>query len=78
MAPAKAFFESAKSVVGWKPKQVITDGHTEVLATHKDLADRMQELEATQRGHSSLIVAVAKEIRKLKQGPRHKKPRIGF
>ena len=28
MVAAKAFFESAKSVVGGKPKQVFTDGHT--------------------------------------------------
>jgi putative transposase len=28
MAAAKAFFNSAKSVVGWKPKRVFTDGHT--------------------------------------------------
>jgi hypothetical protein len=50
----------------------------EVLASHKDLADRMEELEATQKEHSSIIVAVVKEIRKLKQGPRRKQPRIGF
>jgi transposase-like protein len=28
MAAAKAVFESAQSVVGWKPKRIITDGHT--------------------------------------------------
>jgi hypothetical protein len=28
LAAAKAFFESARSVVGRKPKQVTTDGHT--------------------------------------------------
>jgi putative transposase len=28
MAAAQAFFESARSVTGWKPKQVTTDGHT--------------------------------------------------
>ncbi len=28
MAPAKAFFESARAVVGFKPKEVFTDGHT--------------------------------------------------
>lgn len=49
-----------------------------VLATHQDLADRIQEIEATQREHSSLIVTVVKEIRKLKQSPRRKKPSIGF
>lgn len=50
----------------------------EMLATHKDLADGIQEIEATQREHSSLIVAVVKEIKTLKQGPRRRKPRIGF
>ena len=41
-----------------------------LLATHKELADRIQEIEATQRDHSSLIMAVVKEIKTLKQGPR--------
>src|SRR5579863_4582375 len=28
MAAAKAFFKSARTVTGWKPKRVTTDGHT--------------------------------------------------
>jgi phage regulator Rha-like protein len=50
----------------------------EVLATHKDLAERMEQIESSQREHGSIIVHLAKEIKTLKHGPRRKKPRIGF
>jgi len=51
----------------------------QVLASHKDLARKIEQLEATQRQHGTVLVAVVKEIHKLKQ-PRRKptKPRIGF
>ena len=50
----------------------------EVLATHKDLARRIEQIEATQEEHSAVIVSVVQEIRKLKQEPRRRKRRIGF
>jgi ORF6N domain len=50
----------------------------EALATHKDLAQKIEQLEGTQKKHSSIIVAVVEEIGKLKQPPRQRKTRIGF
>ena len=50
----------------------------EVLATHKDLARRIEQIEAMQKRHRSIITAVVNEIGKLKQGPRVRKRRIGF
>lgn len=51
----------------------------EMLATHKDLAARMEKLEATQKQHSSVITVVVDEIKKLKAGPPPSpKRRIGF
>jgi hypothetical protein len=50
----------------------------EALATHKDLAQKIEQLEGTQKKHASIIVAVVEEIGKLKQPPRHRKTRIGF
>jgi hypothetical protein len=50
----------------------------EVLATQKDLAEKFRQLEATQKQHGSVLVAVVQEIKKLKQAPRRHKPRIGF
>jgi hypothetical protein len=50
----------------------------EVLATHKDLARRIEQIEATQQEHGAVIVSVVKEIRKLKQEPRRRRRRIGF
>ena len=50
----------------------------EVLATHKDLAQKIDQLEATQKEHGSIIVAVVQEIKKLRQPPRRRKPRLGF
>jgi hypothetical protein len=60
----------------------------ELLATHKDLARRIAQLEAGQRDHAvaislvakdvqSLAKTVKKEFKKLKS-PRRRKPRIGF
>ena len=50
----------------------------DVLATHKDLAEKIRQLEATQKQHGSVIVAVVQEIKTLKQRPRRRRPRIGF
>jgi hypothetical protein len=50
----------------------------EALATHQDLARKLEQMEATQRKHGSILVAVVQEIKKLKQPPRRRKPRIGF
>ena len=50
----------------------------EVLATHKDLALRLEQMEAAQRVHGSILVAVVQEIRKLKQAPRSPKRKMGF
>jgi hypothetical protein len=60
----------------------------ELLATHKDLAVKIEKLEAGHRDHTIAIglvakdvqalgTAVVKEFKKLKS-PRRKKPRIGF
>ena len=60
----------------------------ELLATHKDLARKIEKLEATQKGHAvmlalvvkdiqTLATTVKKEFRKLKE-PRRRKPSIGF
>ena len=49
-----------------------------LLATHKALARRIEQLEATQQEHGSNIVAVVEEIKKRKQPPRRPKTRIGF
>ena len=51
----------------------------EILATHKDLAGRMEKLETTQRKHTSIITLLAEEIDKMKQlPPEAPKDRIGF
>jgi hypothetical protein len=60
----------------------------ELLATHKDLARKIEKLEATQKDHAvmlalvvkdiqTLATTVKKEFRKLKE-PRRRKPSIGF
>ena len=60
----------------------------ELLATHKDLARKVEKLEAGQRDHAIAISLVAKDVqglaktvkkefKKLKT-PRRRKPRIGF
>jgi hypothetical protein len=54
-------------------------GLREMLATHKDLATRMEKLEASQKGHASILSVIVEEIRKLKQRPEPPpKRRIGF
>lgn len=51
----------------------------EILATHKDLAARMEKLEGTQKQHASVITVVVDEIKKLKAAPQPPpKRRIGF
>jgi hypothetical protein len=50
----------------------------EALANREDLARKLELVEATQRKHGSILVAVVREIGKLKQPPRRRKPRIGF
>ncbi|MBM3773968.1 MAG: ORF6N domain-containing protein [Acidobacteria bacterium] len=50
----------------------------EALATHKGLARKIEQLEATQTQHGSIIAAVVQEIKKLKAPPRRRKPSIGF
>jgi hypothetical protein len=60
----------------------------EVLASHKDLARKIEKLEATQKDHAAVLGIVIKDIqalghhltnefKKLKS-PRRRKPRIGF
>ena len=50
----------------------------EVLATHRDLADRIEHLDAAQKKHASVIAGVVKEIKKLSRPARRPKSRIGF
>ncbi len=51
----------------------------EMLATHKDLAVRMEKLEGTQKQHASVISILADEIKQLKRLPAPPpKRRIGF
>lgn len=51
----------------------------DLLATHKDLATRMERLEATQKHHGSAIAVVVDEIKKPKAAPANPtKRRIGF
>lgn len=51
----------------------------ELLATNKDLAARIQKIEATQKQHTSVLTVVVEEIKKLKApSPTSPKRRIGF
>lgn len=51
----------------------------DLLATHKDLAARMEKLEATQKRHASVINILAEEIDQLKKPvPPTPKRQIGF
>jgi hypothetical protein len=60
----------------------------EVLATHKDLARKIEQLSATQKDHAALFTIVIKDIENLAKGvrkefkklksPRRRKTRIGF
>jgi phage regulator Rha-like protein len=51
----------------------------ELLASHKDLAARMEKLEAAQKSHTSILALVVEEIKKLK-APKPTSPKrpIGF
>ncbi len=52
---------------------------TGILATHKDLASRMEKLEGLQKQHASVISILADEIKQLKRLPAPmSKSRIGF
>ena len=51
----------------------------EILASHKELAERMEKLEATQKRHTSVITLLAEEIDKMKElPPSPAKEPIGF
>lgn len=60
----------------------------EILATHTELAAKIEKLEAGQRDHAIAISLVAKDVESLAKGvkrefkkltnPRRQKPRIGF
>jgi ORF6N domain len=60
----------------------------EVLATHKDLARKIEEMHTTQKDHAALFSIVVKDIQNLAKSvkrefkklksPRRQKPRIGF
>jgi phage regulator Rha-like protein len=50
----------------------------EMLAEHKDLALRVDKLEAAQKRHVSVITLLANEIREMKNLPEPAKRRIGF
>lgn len=60
----------------------------ELLATHRDLADKIEQLEITQKDHAVMLALVVKDIQTLAKSvknefkklraPRRKKARIGF
>jgi phage regulator Rha-like protein len=50
----------------------------ELLASHKDLAARVEKLEANQKRHTSVINILADEIDQMKKLPDPSKRRIGF
>ncbi len=50
----------------------------EMIASHKDLAVRVEKLETKQSRHNSIINVLAEEIRALKIVPEKPKRRIGF
>jgi phage regulator Rha-like protein len=50
----------------------------ELLASHKDLAARVEKLEAAQKKHGSIIGILAEEIDEIKRLPEPPKRRIGF
>jgi hypothetical protein len=50
----------------------------EMLAEHKDLAARVDKLEAAQQRHVSVIKMLADEIQEIKKPPATAKRRIGF
>jgi phage regulator Rha-like protein len=50
----------------------------ELLASHKDLAARIEKLEGAQKKHGSIIAVLAEEIDEMKRLPEAPKRRIGF
>jgi phage regulator Rha-like protein len=50
----------------------------ELLASHKDLAARVEKLEAAQKEHGSIIGILAEEIDEMKRLPEPPTRRIGF
>ena len=50
----------------------------ELLASHKDLAARVEKLESAQKKHGSIIAVLAEEIDEMKHLPEAPKSRIGF
>ena len=60
----------------------------ELLATHKDLADQIKQLQAGQKNHAVMIALISKDVKTLAENvsrefeklknPRRRKPRIGF
>ncbi len=51
----------------------------QMLATHKDLAERMEKIEAAQERHTSVIELLVEEIDRMKElPPEAEKTRIGF
>jgi hypothetical protein len=50
----------------------------EMLAANKDLAHRIDQIEATQKDHASMISLVMDEINSLKEVPESPKRPIGF
>jgi hypothetical protein len=60
----------------------------EVLATHGDLARKIEQLQASQKDHAAVLSVVVKDIQNLEttfmkelkklKAPTRRKPRIGF
>jgi hypothetical protein len=50
----------------------------ELLASHKDLAARVEKLESTQKKHGAIIALLAEEIDEMKRLPEPRTRRIGF
>jgi hypothetical protein len=50
----------------------------EILATHKDVAQKLTEIERTQKDHGAHISAIWKAIQKLIEPPDKPKRTIGF
>jgi hypothetical protein len=50
----------------------------EMLAAHRDLAVRIERLEASQKRHASVINILAEEIEQIKQYPEPPQKRFGF
>ena len=50
----------------------------ELLASHKDLAARVEKLEGAQKKHGSILAVLADEIGDMKRLPEPAKRRIGF